>query len=57
MLKQGGGAIINTSSGGGVKGFSGQAAYCAAKFGVVRLSKATALDYAKAILLTKVTSR
>jgi NAD(P)-dependent dehydrogenase (short-subunit alcohol dehydrogenase family) len=35
MLKQGGGAIVNTSSGAGVKGIAGQAAYCAAKFGVV----------------------
>lgn len=47
MLKQGGGAIVNTSSGAGVKGFAGQAAYCAAKYGVVGLSKAAALDYAK----------
>jgi len=39
MLKQGGGAIVNTSSGGGVKGSAGQAAYCAAKFGVVGLTK------------------
>ena len=33
MLKQGGGAIVNTSSQGGVTGFPGQAAYiaCAAK--------------------------
>jgi NAD(P)-dependent dehydrogenase (short-subunit alcohol dehydrogenase family) len=48
MLKQGGGVIVNTSSGAGVKGFAGQAAYCAAKHGVVGLTKAAALDYAKA---------
>jgi NAD(P)-dependent dehydrogenase (short-subunit alcohol dehydrogenase family) len=35
MLKQGGGAIVNTASGAGVKGFAGQAAYAAAKHGVM----------------------
>src|SRR5947207_3401604 len=46
MLKQGAGAIVNTSSGAGVKGFKGQAAYVAAKHGVVGLTRAAALDYA-----------
>jgi NAD(P)-dependent dehydrogenase (short-subunit alcohol dehydrogenase family) len=46
MLKQGGGTIVNTSSGAGVKGFAGGAAYAAAKHGVVGLTRAAALDYA-----------
>src|SRR5437763_5031383 len=46
MLTHGGGAIVNTSSGAGVRGFGGQAAYAAAKHGVVGLTTAAALDYA-----------
>ena len=48
MLEQGGGAIVNTSSGAGVKGFPREAAYVAAKHGVIGLTKAAALDYAQA---------
>ncbi len=46
LLKQGGGAIINTSSGAGIVGIKGSPAYTAAKHGVIGLTKAAALDYA-----------
>src|ERR671914_1145582 len=46
MLERGGGAIVNASSGAGVKGFAGGAAYVAAKHGVVGLTRSAALDYA-----------
>lgn len=45
MLKSGGGAIVNTSSGAGVIGFPTMANYVAAKHGVVGLTKTAALEY------------
>ncbi|WP_327726595.1 SDR family oxidoreductase [Streptomyces sp. NBC_00487] len=46
MLENGGGSIVNTSSGAGVVGIGGQAAYVAAKHGLIGLTKSVALDYA-----------
>ena len=46
MLRQGGGAIVNTASGAGVLAIRGQSSYCASKFGVVAASKVAALEYA-----------
>jgi NAD(P)-dependent dehydrogenase (short-subunit alcohol dehydrogenase family) len=47
MLKTGGGAIVNTASIAGLVADPGMAPYVAAKHGVIGLTKAGALDYAK----------
>ncbi|MBH8552575.1 SDR family oxidoreductase [Nostocaceae cyanobacterium CENA357] len=48
MLKQGSGAIVNTSSGAGVVAVPTQSLYTASKHAIVGLTKAAALQYAKA---------
>ncbi|TXM60474.1 glucose 1-dehydrogenase [Methylobacterium sp. WL120] len=48
MLRQGGGVVVNTSSGAGVRGVAGGASYAASKHAMIGLTKSAALDYAKA---------
>ena len=47
MIKTGGGAIINTGSGWSLKGGPQAASYCAAKAGVLNLTRAMAIDHGK----------
>jgi NAD(P)-dependent dehydrogenase (short-subunit alcohol dehydrogenase family) len=47
MIKGGGGSVINTGSGWGLKGGSNAAAYCAAKGGTVNLTRAMAIDHGR----------
>jgi NAD(P)-dependent dehydrogenase (short-subunit alcohol dehydrogenase family) len=47
MIAQGSGTIINNSSGWGLVGGNEAAAYCAAKGGVVLLTKAMAVDHSR----------
>lgn len=46
LQQRGGGVIVNTTSGAGVIGIKGQAAYAAAKHAVIGLTRSVALDYA-----------
>jgi NAD(P)-dependent dehydrogenase (short-subunit alcohol dehydrogenase family) len=46
LMKQGG-AILSTASVAGLEGFRQMAAYCAAKAGVILLTKSLAMDYAE----------
>jgi meso-butanediol dehydrogenase/(S,S)-butanediol dehydrogenase/diacetyl reductase len=48
MVASGGGAIVNIASMWGTVGGAGHAAYCAAKGAVVQLTRAMALDHARA---------
>ena len=47
MIKGKGGSIINTGSGWGIKGGPDAVAYCAAKGGVVNMTRAMAIDHGK----------
>jgi NAD(P)-dependent dehydrogenase (short-subunit alcohol dehydrogenase family) len=47
MIRRGGGCIINTGSGWSLKGGPRAAAYCAAKGGVLNLTRAMAIDYGR----------
>jgi NAD(P)-dependent dehydrogenase (short-subunit alcohol dehydrogenase family) len=47
MVRQGSGVIVNTSSGAGIRGVAGGAAYAASKHAIIGLTRSAALDYAK----------
>ena len=46
MMAGGGGAIVNTSSLAGIRGYAGMAPYAASKHAVIGLTKTVALEYA-----------
>ena len=47
MIRNGGGSIVNTGSGWSLKGGPKAAVYCAAKAGVLNLTRAMAIDHGK----------
>ncbi|KQM63330.1 oxidoreductase [Sphingomonas sp. Leaf17] len=46
MAAQGSGVVVNTSSGAGIRGVAGGAAYAASKHAIIGLTRSAALDYA-----------
>ena len=47
MVRQGGGVVVNTSSGAGIRGVAGGASYAASKHAIIGMTKSAALDYAE----------
>ncbi|HZY63742.1 MAG TPA: SDR family oxidoreductase [Edaphobacter sp.] len=47
MIEQGGGAIVNMASIGGLNPFANTAAYCTAKAAIIQLTKSIAVDYGR----------
>lgn len=47
MVKANGGCVVNTSSIGGLMGVANQADYCASKAGLIGMTRALALEFAK----------
>ena len=47
MTRAGGGAIVSVSSGAGLRGMKNNPAYCAAKAGVIGLTRSLAIDHSR----------
>lgn len=47
VQRQGGGVVVNTASGAGIRGVAGGAAYAASKHALVGLTRSAALDYSR----------
>src|SRR2546421_11321530 len=53
MLREGGGAVVNTASLAGLIGFPMHVAYCTSKHAVIGITRTAALEYAKAGIRVK----